>query len=1091
VVESDKSTNIGFKHSHNATQGGDGSKTDSIKLSKPTAGVQGLTKNSKISYLEQDAPDDLTAANASASAPASAVPSAPGPAANSVEDQFNMKLPPWVTAVVFVSKNSVSPPVQEVYPGDILPEGMMADITSLAIPDSLRGSKEQELNFMFRCRDKSPGTDGQGLTYYNCYVSYRQRSSVSVTDKSANLNRQSLVLVSKWPYPQLAFRVLSKLDEALFWQVGATGSAGGAAGSDDAECSVQALLMAGFGQFHMWPRPARNFGFSLPFLGEMLQYSTPQDMYARDGINLNLGSAFDGVNLVSMFGPLGILQHIWVLWEMVITGRNIVILATSPTQCSEVTIALASLLSPRSYEGNLRPYITVHDSDVNAIAKHAEMCYNRQQRGAQSGEKPHSSTGSIVGITDASLLNQFDFFDIALFLVPQRTHGEVDTVFKGLHSKNAALLKLIKSDASGSNKGLVNSNNLRSSPHNSFPGLFEDWISGNSNSAFASAPASGSTAAATVGQSSLPWLVCNKGVTPKAVYDRPKILKIRKMKARDRCVMGDKLLRDNFRELTRSYFQKAGSAGGVSTKTGGEFVAGGRANQCVPQPVVSASATNDLNGITTGPPTSSTASAIAAADPAKADVMQQIMTFAQEFPEWAPRNQPTLVLWGLYLFAMLLPRLFGIPALPLIIAGYFLKAPVTAPKMLEDMVVQFAPGMKTVAIGAGAGAGAGISAGSAPALAAASAPVAGAAPAKKAVAKEPKVPTVYVNHPDFSGVWKRSQVRDNNLAQFIAAQGGSTLQQKLAFTMPFTHTITMDLARTTIRLQEKCGPVDTDVTYAIHGPPLAVPAASPSTTVYSDRFLWETVVNPNRASTANLDVLICKRAVGKEYEIITSRSFVDTIPSGLGAPTTPTTPNPDNNDQIMKVESIFRSSKSGVADITTVALYTFVSPSPHAPPAETTYCTPSVTSSTVHLLQASEEAPRAKKVKKDRPAGAVKEKKSEVPHGRHDLTGVWVRSKQVNFEAFVGAQGAGWAQRKLAAAVPITHYISMDASLRAMRLQEKGGPLDIDNSFTCGDDYTPNQIIKNLFRGRIYWEGKKLVLQRCVLLQLCCFVLFF
>lgn len=37
----------------------------------------------------------------------------------------------------------------------------------------------------------------------------------------------------------------------------------------------------------------------------MLQYATPQEIYAKDGVNLNLGVAFDGVNLVSMLGPLG------------------------------------------------------------------------------------------------------------------------------------------------------------------------------------------------------------------------------------------------------------------------------------------------------------------------------------------------------------------------------------------------------------------------------------------------------------------------------------------------------------------------------------------------------------------------------------------------------------------------------------------------------------------------------------------------------------------------------------------------------------------------------------------------------------------
>jgi hypothetical protein len=52
-----------------------------------------------------------------------------------------------------------------------------------------------------------------------------------------------------------------------------------------------------------------------------------------------------------------------------------------------------------------------------------------------------------------------------------------------------------------------------------------------------------------------------------------------------------------------------------------------------------------------------------------------------------------------------------------------------------------------------------------------------------------------------------------------------------------------------------------------------------------------------------------------------------------------------------------------------------------------------------------------------------------------DISGVWVRVKAVNFDSYVGAQGAGYLQRKMAAAVSITHIITLDPHLSAVRIQ--------------------------------------------------------
>ena len=74
-------------------------------------------------------------------------------------------------------------------------------------------------------------------------------------------------------------------------------------------------------------------------------------------------------NLVDIFKPLGLLPHLWTLWELVITGKNIVVWSPSADECSKVVTALVSLCAPLVFGGDFRPYINPYDSDIPAISK--------------------------------------------------------------------------------------------------------------------------------------------------------------------------------------------------------------------------------------------------------------------------------------------------------------------------------------------------------------------------------------------------------------------------------------------------------------------------------------------------------------------------------------------------------------------------------------------------------------------------------------------------------------------------------------------------------------------------------------------------
>lgn len=87
-----------------------------------------------------------------------------------------------------------------------------------------------------------------------------------------------------------------------------------------------------------------------------------------------------------------------------------------------------------------------------------------------------------------------------------------------------------------------------------------------------------------------------------------------------------------------------------------------------------------------------------------------------------------------------------------------------------------------------------------------------------------------------------------------------------------------------------------------------------------------------------------------------------------------------------------------------------------------------------------------------------------------DLSGVWKRTKCVNYENFVGAQGAGYVQRKLAASVAMVHTITMDSALTVFRLQERGGPIDSDISYPIDNSEMKTVTLKKEFIDRVFYD---------------------
>lgn len=281
----------------------------------------------------------------------------------------------------------------------------------------------------------------------------------------------------------------------------------------------------------------------------------------------------------------------------------------------------------------------------------------------------------------------------------------------------------------------------------------------------------------------------------------------------------------------------------------------------------------------------------------------------------------------------------------------------------------------------------------------------------------------------------------------VGAQGAGYMQRKLAASMPVSHTIIMDEDLTAIRLIEQGGPLNEDNCFTTGADFKEVKVLKK---VFNQRFYWEDncLVN-HRVHELN------------DFEITLKRSF--------------------ENGQILTV-SIHKDLSTGVE---TVASSWFTKQK--APAAD---LVPPVADCVGDGANQEDDESDGEEggeevdvsSKKEKPQKKKESKKDAAKRlaksSRVNFTGVWTRTKAVNFEGFVGAQGAGYMQRKLAASMAVTHTIIMDEDMSALRLLEQAGPMEQDNCITIGSDYRPLAVLKKKFKQRFYWEGSVLICQR-------------
>lgn len=204
-----------------------------------------------------------------------------------------------------------------------------------------------------------PGSGGPRYLYG--FVFNRQR-------KDERLRRggeqKSVVILSDRPYSNV-FRSLLQILGPLYFDIGTRG--------------LEQIAT----YVSQWPTPVHGAVMELPVGNVTLRAhlppahtlppgcGTPMDDFTSamaPSSPLNPSIPHGIFHEADVFGIFrGILMQLWELWELVLIGEPLLVIAPTPSQCCEAVAALVGLMAPLPCSVDFRPYFTIHDPDFAVL----------------------------------------------------------------------------------------------------------------------------------------------------------------------------------------------------------------------------------------------------------------------------------------------------------------------------------------------------------------------------------------------------------------------------------------------------------------------------------------------------------------------------------------------------------------------------------------------------------------------------------------------------------------------------------------------------------------------------------------------------
>lgn len=273
----------------------------------------------------------------------------------------------WVHCICVVTFDlELGQALEVIYPGDAHLSGSeKLNICYLSFPDS-NSSCSSDTNYHFRIRRVSKSlnavqaayservlpTANLDPAYYYGFVHFRQRKDATMP---RGYYQKSLVIITSYPLFNLFSHVVSMVAAAYF---------------ESGEPAVEAACH----HIDHWPSPTPDECLTLPLMGAIIQCRIPCINDApleykmveeiKRAVSHPSPLALTTVNETNLFKDLrGLLNHVQLLWELVLLGEPLVIMAPCPSTCASLVESLISLIWPLRYRNDYRPYFTIHDSE--------------------------------------------------------------------------------------------------------------------------------------------------------------------------------------------------------------------------------------------------------------------------------------------------------------------------------------------------------------------------------------------------------------------------------------------------------------------------------------------------------------------------------------------------------------------------------------------------------------------------------------------------------------------------------------------------------------------------------------------------------
>ncbi|XP_002168763.2 protein DENND6A [Hydra vulgaris] len=255
-----------------------------------------------------------------------------------IDDNFHN----WISCFCIVTFDlELGQVIEKVFPEKYcLTEIERTNICYLAFPDSNTGCMG-DTSFHFRIRSKAKykiNVLNQDMQYQTGYVLFRQVKDESI---KRGYFQKSVVLLTRLPYIELFLKLTKLIATAYF---------------DTGDVAMETVC----NQISNWPTQSLGKVIQLPVLGDVIELSTFED-YKSNIKSLSYLYYYYQPRLYQCF--YSIVSCIQMLWELVLLGEPIVVIAPTPMLCSEGVQTLVSMIHPLHYVCDYRPYFTIHDSE--------------------------------------------------------------------------------------------------------------------------------------------------------------------------------------------------------------------------------------------------------------------------------------------------------------------------------------------------------------------------------------------------------------------------------------------------------------------------------------------------------------------------------------------------------------------------------------------------------------------------------------------------------------------------------------------------------------------------------------------------------